>query len=144
MAGAPRDDCVFCDVVAGRQPAHVVYDDDRCLGFLDMRPVFPGHTLVVPKAHHLTLPDLPPELVGPVFTAASRTAQAMVDGLGADGSFVAVNNVVSQSVAHLHVHVVPRRRKDGLRGFFWPRSRYGSPEEAAAVAATLRAALATG
>lgn len=110
------------------------------VSFLDTRPVFKGHVLIVPRRHLETLPDLPPELVSPVFTAAQRHAAAMTAALEADGSFVAMNNVVSQSVPHLHVHVVPRRRKDGLRGFFWPRTKY-APGEADEYADRLRAGL---
>jgi histidine triad (HIT) family protein len=134
----PVDGCAFCAIVAGRASASVVLADDRCLAFLDARPLFPGHTLLVPRAHHETLADLPEALVEPLFAWARRLAAAMEGALGAAGSFVAVNNRVSQSVAHLHVHVVPRNRKDGLRGFFWPRSRY--PDDAAReeVAAALR------
>ncbi|MDP8987299.1 MAG: HIT family protein [Actinomycetota bacterium] len=139
MAGAA---CAFCRIVAGEQPAHVVDADERSLAFLDARPLFPGHTLVVPREHHETLVDLPAALVAPVFAAARRLARAMEEGLGAAGSFVACNNRVSQSVPHLHVHVVPRRPRDGLRGFFWPRQRYDGEEHMAEVAATLRAALA--
>ena len=117
-------------------------DDDEFVAFLDVRPLFPGHTLLVPRSHHETLADLPAELVGPLFMRVRRMARAMEDGLGAGGSFVAVNNRVSQSVPHLHVHVVPRTPKDGLRGFFWPRQRYGDEAHAAEVAATLRGALA--
>lgn len=134
-------DCVFCAVVAGDAPAAVVLDDDGFLAFLDVRPVFPGHVLLVPRAHHGTLVDLPPEKVGPLFLRARRLAAAVERGLGAGGSFVAVNNRVSQSVPHLHVHVVPRTKGDGLRGFFWPRTKYGSDEEMADVAARLRDAL---
>jgi len=134
--------CVFCEIVAGRSPAHIVTGDDATLAFLDRRPLFAGHTLLVPRAHHETLRDLPAALVGPLFARAQRLAAAMEDGLGATGSFVALNNRVSQSVAHLHVHVVPRRPGDGLRGFFWPRSRYADDDEAAGVAGRLRAALA--
>jgi histidine triad (HIT) family protein len=134
-------DCLFCRIVAGDVPAQLVYSDDATVAFLDNRPLFAGHTLVVPREHVETLPDLPPERVGPVFLMARRLARAMEDGLGAAGSFVALNNRVSQSVPHLHVHVVPRQRKDGLRGFFWPRTKYGSDDEAAAVAAKLRASL---
>jgi histidine triad (HIT) family protein len=134
--------CAFCRIVAGEEPAHVVDADDRCVAFLDRRPLFPGHTLVVPRQHHETLADLPPALVTPVFAFARRLSRAMEDGLGAAGSFVACNNRVSQSVPHLHVHVVPRRPKDGLRGFFWPRQRYDGEEQMAEVATTLRVALA--
>jgi histidine triad (HIT) family protein len=133
--------CAFCEIVAGRQAAHIVASDDLTLAFLDVRPLFPGHTLLVPRRHHETLADLPPDDVGPYFARAQRLAQAMEDGLGAAGSFVAINNRVSQSVPHLHTHVVPRNRKDGLRGFFWPRGRYADDAEAAAVAGRLRSAL---
>jgi histidine triad (HIT) family protein len=133
-------DCVFCSIVAGDTPAHVVASDDATLAFLDVRPVFPGHVLLVPREHHETLADLPPALVAPLFSAAQRLARAVEAGMDAHGTFVAMNNRVSQSVPHLHVHMVPRRRKDGLRGFFWPRQRYGSDEEMAEVAARIRAA----
>ncbi len=131
-------ECLFCAVIAGVQPAEVVFDDEVAVGFLDHRPVFKGHVLVVPRIHVVTLGDLPAELVGPFFTRVQRVAVAVQAALSADGSFVAMNNVVSQSVAHLHVHVVPRRRKDGLRGFFWPRVRYESAEEMAMVAEAVR------
>jgi histidine triad (HIT) family protein len=134
--------CLFCAIVAGDEHAHVVAETETTVAFLDIRPLFPGHTLLVPKAHHETLLDLPADLVAPFFTEAQRLAGAMESALGAAGSFVAINNRVSQSVAHLHTHVVPRNRKDGLRGFFWPRSKYSSPDEAAAVAEKLRSALA--
>ena len=132
--------CLFCAIVAGDQPAHVVLDEEHVLGFLDVRPVFKGHTLLVPKQHVDTLVDLPGELSGPLFDAARRTASAVTTALGAQGSFVAMNNVVSQSVPHLHVHVVPRTKGDGLRGFFWPRTRYADGEaddHAARLAAAL-------
>ncbi len=135
---------MFCEIVAGRAPAHVVLDDEVAVGFLDARPLFAGHTLLVPRAHLETLADLPAADLGPYFARAQRLARAMEvdDGMGAAGSFVALNNRVSQSVPHLHIHVVPRSRKDGLRGFFWPRGRYADEAEAAAVAARLRAASA--
>ena len=137
----PARPCVFCEIVAGRQPAHVVLDDDVAVAFLDTRPLFPGHTLLVPREHHETLADLPADMLAPYFERAQRLAGTMESTLGAAGSFVAMNNRVSQSVPHLHTHVVPRNRKDGLRGFFWPRSRYADDAEAAAVAARLRAGL---
>ena len=137
----PAAGCVFCDIRDGRLPAFTVLEDERCLAFLDRRPLFPGHTLLIPKAHHVTLMDLPPELVAPLFGHAQRVAHAMEQALGADGTFVAMNNRVSQSVAHLHVHVVPRRFHDGLKGFFWPRGRYESDEAARAVQQALRDAL---
>ncbi len=134
--------CLFCSIVAGDAAAHVVASDDSSVAFLDYRPVFPGHTLLVPRDHHETLADLPPPLVAPLFATAQRLARAVESGMDAHGTFVAVNNRVSQSVPHMHVHVVPRRRKDGLRGFFWPRQRYRDEEEMAAVAARIRAAYA--
>jgi len=133
--------CRFCEIVAGQRPAHVVLDEDDVFAFLDVRPLFPGHTLLVPKQHYETLLDLPHELLAPLFGAAQRLAGVMESELGAAGSFVAVNNRVSQSIPHLHVHVVPRNRKDGLRGFFWPRTKYASEDEAEAIAARLRDAL---
>jgi histidine triad (HIT) family protein len=134
-------DCLFCRIIAGEVPAHVVLDAPDAFAFLDHRPVFKGHTLVVPRAHIVTLTDLPVPSIGPYFTQVQRVAGAVVAGLGADGSFVAMNNVVSQAVAHLHVHVVPRVRKDGLRGFFWPRVKYDDDAEAASYAARIAAAL---
>ena len=136
--------CPFCAIVAGDVPATRVLEDDGFVAFLDVRPLFPGHTLVVPRPHVEVLTDLPAGDVGPLFDRVRALAAAMEVGLGAQGSFVAVNNRVSQSVPHLHVHVVPRTRGDGLRGFFWPRQRYGSDGEAEAVAARLRSALAAG
>ncbi|HET9771166.1 MAG TPA: HIT family protein [Acidimicrobiia bacterium] len=121
--------------------AQVVYSDADVVAFLDHRPVFKGHTLVIPRRHVVTLPELPDDLLLAVFTVARRVAAAMEAGFGADGTFVANNNRISQSVAHLHVHVIPRHRKDGLRGFFWPRVKYESPAEAAEVAARVRAAI---
>lgn len=133
--------CLFCAIVADLSRTSVVLDHPDALGFLDHRPVFPGHVLVVPRSHTVTLADLAPELVGPFFAQVQRVAAAIPEALGAHGTFVAMNNVVSQSVPHLHVHVVPRRRKDGLRGFFWPRVHYASDAERDAVAARLRAVL---
>jgi histidine triad (HIT) family protein len=134
--------CTFCAIVAGEVPAHRVLEDDGFVAFLDVRPLFPGHVLVVPRPHVETLTDLPEGDAGPLFGRVKALAGAMEAALGAQGSFVAVNNRVSQSVPHLHVHVVPRTKGDGLRGFFWPRQRYGSDEEAASVAERLRSALA--
>lgn len=134
-------ECLFCRIVDGSQPAHVVVDEPFTLGFLDTRPVFKGHVLLVPRIHVPTLVDLPGELLPVLMGAAQRVAGAMVQGLGAQGSFVAVNNVVSQSVPHLHVHVVPRTKGDGLRGFFWPRTTYASAEEASQYASRLAAAV---
>jgi histidine triad (HIT) family protein len=134
-------DCVFCSIVAGEIPAEIVLDEPDFLAFLDARPVFKGHTLLVTREHVVTLPDLPAGLRDGFLEAAQRLARAVVDGLGAQGSFVALNNVVSQSVAHLHLHVVPRTKGDGLRGFFWPRTKYADGE-ASEYAARLRGVLA--
>ncbi len=136
-----RVDCVFCAIVAGTEPAHRVLDDEIAVAFLDRRPLFPGHLLVVPRHHHRTITDLPLPEVGPFFERVQRATTAVEHGMAAVGSFVATNNRISQSVPHLHVHVVPRNPKDGLRGFFWPRGRYADEAEAAEVAARLRAAL---
>jgi histidine triad (HIT) family protein len=134
-------ECLFCEIARGERAAHVVFGDDAVVAFLDARPVFKGHALLIPRAHVPTLADLPVSLVGPVFARAKQLAAAMESGLGAGGSFVAVNNRVSQSVAHLHVHVVPRNRGDGLRGFFWPRTKYDSDDEALEYAGRVRAAM---
>jgi histidine triad (HIT) family protein len=134
-------DCLFCSIAAGETAGAVVIADDHFAGFLDTRPVFKGHVLLVPRTHVVTLPDLPGELRDGFLAHAQRLAAAMVTGLGAQGSFVAVNNTVSQSVAHLHLHVVPRTKGDGLRGFFWPRTKYADAAEQAAYAERVRAAL---
>jgi histidine triad (HIT) family protein len=136
------DSCLFCRIVAGDEPAHLVFEDEGCVAFLDARPLFHGHTLLVPRGHHETLWDLPDELVAPLFANTKTLSLAVRDAMGAQGAFVAMNNVVSQSVPHLHVHIAPRNRKDGLRGFFWPRTKYRSDEQAAEVAAAIRAELA--
>jgi histidine triad (HIT) family protein len=136
----PMAACSFCTIVAGDEPADVVYRDGTAVAFLDRRPLFPGHVLVVPVRHVVTLPDLELAEVGPFFVVVQRVAAAVPKALDAQGTFVAINNVVSQSVPHLHVHVVPRTKGDGLRGFFWPRTKY-APGEAAAVADRLRRAL---
>jgi histidine triad (HIT) family protein len=128
--------------MAGEVPAHMVLEDDEFVAFLDARPVFKGHVLVVPRAHYVTLGDLPVPAVGPLFERVRLVSIALPAALGAQGTFVALNNIVSQSVPHLHVHVVPRSRKDGLRGFFWPRQRYASDEEAASYARRIAEAIA--
>ncbi|HEY7389387.1 MAG TPA: HIT family protein [Bryobacteraceae bacterium] len=122
-------ECLFCQIVEGSRTANIVMESDEVLAFLDHRPVFPGHCLLIPKVHMETLADLPAEALGGFFQAAQLLSQAVETALSADGSFVAINNRVSQSVPHLHVHVVPRRKKDGLRGFFWPRGKYADEEE---------------
>lgn len=137
-------DCVFCSIVKGALPAHEVYRDESCVAFLDNLPLFPGHVLVIPARHHGTIADLPLDIMEPLFVLVKRVAAAVCEATGKPGSFIAMNNVVSQSVPHLHVHVVPRLRKDGLRGFFWPRTPYASEEEMTAIAAKIRSALQTG
>jgi histidine triad (HIT) family protein len=128
MGSTTSDGCRFCDIAAKKVPAEIVLDNTDVVGFLDVRPVFKGHTLLVPREHVDTLLDLPEPLVVPLFTTAQRVAAAMTTALGAQGTFVAMNNVVSQSVPHFHVHVVPRTKGDGLRGFFWPRTKYEAGE----------------
>lgn len=134
--------CTFCAIAKGEVAARIVFEDDTSLAFLDHRPLFKGHCLLIPKEHHVTLGDLPHELIEPFFSTAQLLARAVQTAMDATGSFVAVNNVVSQSVPHLHVHIVPRRPKDGLRGFFWPRTRYASEEEMEEAGAAIEAAVA--
>lgn len=133
--------CEFCDIVSGRTSTHVVFEDDISLAFLDHRPLFAGHSLLVPREHFETLADLPESLIGPYFSNVQRLARAIETALGGQGTFVAINNRVSQSVPHLHTHIVPRKRKDGLRGFFWPRTRYGSDEEMSGTATMIKETL---
>lgn len=134
-------DCLFCAVAAGIAPAHLVTSDELTVAFLDVRPVFKGHVLVIPRAHYERLADLPGDLIAPLFATVQRLSAVMPSSLGAQGSFVGLNNTVSQSVPHLHVHVVPRTKGDGLRGFFWPRGRYADDEEAVGYARRLAAGL---
>jgi histidine triad (HIT) family protein len=137
--------CLFCSIIAGDTPATIVVDDDEVVAFLDIRPLFPGHTLVVPREHHVTLADLPTERLGPYFERVATMQRVVQEGLGAQGAFIAMNNVVSQSVAHLHCHVVPRTKGDGLKGFFWPRTKYrdqAHQDEVGAVVADTYARLA--
>ena len=134
--------CVFCSIIADEMAAHYVLDTPNVVAFLDHRPLFPGHTLVMPREHVATLRDLPGPLRDELFAQTQSVAAAVQDAMDAQGSFVAMNNVVSQSVPHLHVHAVPRNRKDGLRGFFWPRRKYADDDEMAACAAAIREALA--
>ena len=133
--------CVFCGILASPEKAHGVFEAPGVFAFLDHRPLFPGHTLLVPRAHHETRADLPAEAVGPLFEAARLLSRAVAEGMEAEGSFVAINNKVSQSVPHLHVHVVPRRKGDGLRGFFWPRQPYAGPDAVADTQRRVRAAV---
>jgi histidine triad (HIT) family protein len=130
--------CPFCAIARRELPADLVLDEPEVVAFLDTRPLLKGHVLVVPRAHHETLLDVPPPLAATLLDAVRRLVVGVTAGLGAEGAFVAVNHVVSQSVPHLHVHVVPRRKGDGLRGFFWPRQQYASPAESAALAAMIR------
>jgi histidine triad (HIT) family protein len=136
-----EENCLFCRIVSGELAAVVVYEDENALAFLDHRPLFPGHTLLVPREHNETLTDLPAEQVGPLFKNAQLLARAVETAMDAEGTFVAMNNRVSQSVPHLHIHIVPRRRKDGLKGFFWPRTKYKTPEEMELVREKIAAAL---
>jgi histidine triad (HIT) family protein len=135
-------DCVFCAIVAGSVPAFKVIDSPAGVGFLDTRPVFKGHVLVVPRTHVVTLPELPPADLPEYFGLVKRVSAAVPAALGATGTFVAINNIVSQSVPHLHTHVVPRTKGDGLRGFFWPRTKYADDAEATAYAAKIAEQLA--
>jgi histidine triad (HIT) family protein len=135
-------DCVFDDIANGDHPAEIVLADEVAVAFLDARPVFKGHVLVITREHYETLADLPAGLIGPLFTRVQWVSAALPTALGAQGTFVAMNNVVSQSVPHVHVHVVPRTRGDGLRGFFWPRQKYADDAEAAGYAQRIRDALA--
>ena len=134
--------CLFCGIVNGEVSASIVFEDDISTAFLDYRPLFPGHCLLVPKKHFETLTDLPVELIGPFFQNAQLLTRAVEVALEAEGSFVAMNNRVSQSVPHLHVHVVPRRRKDGLKGFFWPRNKYVDQTEMLGVQTLIQTAIA--
>jgi histidine triad (HIT) family protein len=137
MAGG----CSFCEIVAGTRPAAMVMEDEQALAFLDTRPLFPGHCLLIPRAHIETLGDLPAEGIADFFASVQLLARAVEEAFHAEGSFVAINNRVSQSVPHLHVHVVPRRKKDGLRGFFWPRGKYADEAEIEGVRASVAEAV---
>ena len=133
--------CAFCDIIQGNKSSHLVFEDSSSIAFLDNRPVFQGHCLLVPRQHYETLLDLPGELVGPLFMNSQLLAGAVQQAMGADGTFVAMNNRISQSVPHLHIHVVPRRKKDGLKGFFWPRHPYESDAAAEATREAIRKAV---
>jgi histidine triad (HIT) family protein len=134
-------DCEFCQILRGEIRRYVVFEDEISLGFLDEKPLFPGHVLLIPRRHCPTLVDLPPELIRPLFMNVRLLARAVEEGMEAQGSFVAINNRISQSVPHLHVHVVPRRPKDGLRGFFWPRNPYRDEAHFQEVQEALKGAL---
>ena len=138
---ADTGDCAFCRIASGDEPATVVFEDAESLAFLDNRPLFPGHSLLIPREHHEAIWDLPDALVEPLFADARMLAAAIRDAMGSAGIFTAMNNVVSQSVPHLHLHVVPRNPKDGLRGFFWPRSKYEGDDHMAETAEKVRAAV---
>jgi histidine triad (HIT) family protein len=135
------DTCLFCKIASGHVQAEVVFSDETTLAFLDHRPVFKGHVLLIPKQHFPTFADLPPALLAQLSLNAQKLAAAVERGTEAQGTFVALNNKISQSVPHLHVHIVPRRKGDGLRGFFWPRTKYASSDERAEFAEQIRAAL---
>jgi histidine triad (HIT) family protein len=134
--------CVFCKIVAHELTSQIVFEDSSSLAFLDHRPLFPGHSLLIPKTHFETLTDLPAEQIGPLFSNAQLLARAVEHAMKAEGSFVAVNNRISQSVPHLHVHIVPRRKKDGLKGFFWPRNPYADETAMQITAKSIQESLA--
>lgn len=131
--------CVFCEIVQGRTAAAVVFEDPAAVAFLDTRPLFRGHLLLVPRDHVETLGELPPQAVAPLFQAAQALSAAVQTAMQAEGTFVAINNRVSQSVPHLHIHIVPRRKGDGLKGFFWPRTKYRDEAEILETASAIRA-----
>lgn len=142
MAGQrARGNCTFCQIIDGEMQSYIVFEDDVSLAFLDLRPLFPGHCLLVPREHYETLIDLTSALITPLFTNAQVLATVVEQALEAEGTFVAINNRVSQSVPHLHIHIVPRRRRDGLKGFFWPRQAYRDEEHILEVQQKLRAAI---
>lgn len=140
--------CLFCDIAAEKIPVEIVWRGNGAVAFLDHRPLFPGHVLLIPEQHIVTLADLPADLTGPFFESVQKLERAVESAMDAEGSFVAINNVVSQSVPHLHVHIVPRRKGDGLKGFFWPRRKYDSDdhlrETSAKISAKIRALTASG
>lgn len=133
--------CVFCKIVSGNLDAAIVFDDDQTLAFLDNRPLFHGHTLVVPKNHYETLSDFPSDFIDQFFKNVQVINRGVERAMEAEGTFVAMNNRVSQSVPHLHVHVVPRRKKDGLKGFFWPRTKYSDEQQLDEVKTRLRSVI---
>jgi len=133
LPSSPDDSCSFCRIGARESDAKIVFEDSISVAFLDNRPLFPGHCLLIPKRHFETFLDLPADLIGPLFSNVQLVAKAVQDAMQAEGTFVAMNNTVSQSVPHFHVHIVPRRRGDGLRGFFWPRQKYKTEEELVSV-----------
>ena len=137
-----KEDCAFCKIARGEVPTFIVFEDEASLAFLDDRPLFPGHCLLIPRRHFETLLDLPASLIAALFLNAQLLARAAELALGAEGSFVAVNNRVSQSVPHFHIHVVPRRKKDGLKGFFWPRQKYQNEAAMLEVQGVLKSAIA--
>jgi histidine triad (HIT) family protein len=135
-------DCSFCKIVCSETQSYNVFEDDLSLAFLDKRPLFPGHCLLIPKSHYQTLIDLPASLVAPLFQNAQLLARTIETGLQAEGTFVAINNRVSQSVPHLHIHIVPRHKKDGLKGFFWPRQHYKDEATILSIQSTLQSTIA--
>jgi histidine triad (HIT) family protein len=137
-----KEGCIFCNIIRGSIPCFKVLEDEISLAFLDHRPLFPGHTLLIVKSHIETLFDLPDSLMGPLFINVRRLSQAVMQGMQAQGTFVAINNRVSQSVPHFHAHIVPRRKGDGLKGFFWPRRAYKDQQEIDATLQALRSAIA--
>ena len=141
LSGGKVDDCTFCRIVRGELRAHLVFEDQAVVAFLDSRPLFLGHTLIVPKEHHQTLGDLPSTLIPSLFSNARLLSKAVEEAMKADGTFVAINNRMSQSVPHLHIHVIPRRQGDGLKGFFWPRTKYIDEKEMDETQAAIKRAM---
>jgi histidine triad (HIT) family protein len=141
MSSVTSRDCPFCKIVRSEVPSYNIFEDDVSMAFLDKRPLFPGHSLLIPKSHYETLIDLPALLVAPLFQNAQLLARAMERGLQAEGTFVAINNRISQSVPHVHIHIVPRHKKDGLKGFFWPRQHYKDEAEILSNQSTLRSTI---
>jgi len=141
MAKVKTAECLFCQIIRGDVPAQVVFSDTDSIAILDYRPVFHGHVLLLPKAHHATFPELPADLIHPLFFNAQQLVMAVQKAMQADGTFVAMNNTVSQSVPHLHIHIVPRKKKDGLRGFFWPLKKYADQSDMSTVAERIRQCL---
>ena len=142
LVNVTSQDCPFCKIVRSETQSYNVFEDDVTLAFLDRRPLFPGHCLLIPKSHYETLIDLPASLVAPLFQNTQLLARALEQALQAEGTFVAINNRISQSVPHLHIHIVPRHQKDGLKGFFWPRQRYPNEATILSIQTTLRSTIA--
>ena len=141
LLGGEVEDCVFCRIGQGKLQSHVVFEDDMSIAFLDNNPVFPGHCLLIPKVHHQLLAELPKDFLSPLFANLQLVSEGVKAGMKADGTFLAINNGVSQQVPHLHIHIIPRRKGDGLKGFFWPRTRYPDEKTAVDIQHTIKSAI---